>query len=426
MEYFKWKLLLVLTITFLSAQTRQSTHQVQAEYYKTITTPPSDKVTVLTGLDVLLEKKIALITGKAIALVTNQTGIDRYGIPNYKRLLALDDINLKVIFSPEHGLFGEADEEITYDKKIAELPEVFSLYGTVRKPTPEMLQGIDLIIYDIQDIGARFYTYISTLGLVMEAAAELQIPVLVLDRPNPIRSDIVEGPLLDLNYQSFVGKYPIPIRYGWTVGELAQKIVAEQWIPAAPSLSVVSMEGWYASLWYDETKLPWVKPSPNIPNVGTALIYPGMCLLEGTNVSEGRGTEHPFKWFGAPWIDGKILSQELNKLHLPGVIFVPKSFTPISIPGVADKPKYEDQLCDGIEIRVITRNKYQSLNVGVSVLKKLQELYPEDIVFKENRLNRLWGSDTLLKELIQKKKKQINFYAAGGFTILFLMTLLIK
>ena len=425
MEYFKWKLLLVLTITFLSAQTRQSTHQVQAEYYKTITTPPSEKVTVLTGLDVLLEKKIALITGKAIALVTNQTGIDRYGIPNYKRLLALDDINLKVIFSPEHGLFGEADEEITYDKKIAELPEVFSLYGTVRKPTPEMLQGIDLIIYDIQDIGARFYTYISTLGLVMEAAAELQIPVLVLDRPNPIRSDIVEGPLLDLNYQSFVGKYPIPIRYGWTVGELAQKIVAEQWIPAAPSLSVVSMEGWYASLWYDETKLPWVKPSPNIPNVGTALIYPGMCLLEGTNVSEGRGTEHPFKWFGAPWIDGKILSQELNKLHLPGVIFVPKSFTPISIPGVADKPKYEDQLCDGIEIRVITRNKYQSLNVGVSVLKKLQELYPEDIVFKENRLNRLWGSDTLLKEL-QKKKKQINFYAASGLTIFLLMTLLIK
>ena len=288
-----------------------------------------------------------------------------------------------------------------------------------------MLQGVDLIIYDIQDIGARFYTYISTLGLVMEAAAELEIPVLVLDRPNPIRSDIVEGPLLDLNYQSFVGKYPIPIRYGWTVGELAKKIVAEQWIPAVPSLSVVSMDGWYASLWYDETNLPWVKPSPNIPDVGTALIYPGMCLLEGTNVSEGRGTEHPFEWFGAPWIDGKVLSQELNKLHLPGVVFVPKSFTPISIPGVADKPKYENQLCNGIEIRVITRNKYQSLNVGVSVLKKLQELYPENIVFKENRLNRLWGSDTLLKEL-QKKQKQINFYAAGSFTIFLLMTLLIK
>ena len=417
--------LFILNLAILSAQSTRSIHQIQSEYYKTVPTPSVDKVSVLTGLDVLLEKKIDLITGKAIALVTNQTGVDRYGIPNYKRLLALDDIYLKVIFSPEHGLFGEADEEITYDKKITDLPEVFSLYGTVRKPTPEMLQGVDLIIYDIQDIGARFYTYISTLGLVMEAAAELQIPVLVLDRPNPIRSDIVEGPLLDLNYQSFVGKYPIPIRYGWTVGELAQKIVAEQWIPAVPSLSVVSMEGWYASLWYDETNLPWVKPSPNIPDVGTALIYPGMCLLEGTNVSEGRGTEHPFKWFGAPWIDGKILSQELNKLHLPGVVFVPKSFTPISIPGVADKPKYENQLCDGIEIRVITRNKYQSLNVGVSVLKKLQELYPENIVFKENRLNRLWGSDTLLKEL-QKKKKQINFYAASGLTILLLMTLLIK
>jgi uncharacterized protein YbbC (DUF1343 family) len=425
MEYFKWKLFLVLTITFLSAQTRKSTHQIQAEYYKTITTPPVNKVTVLTGLDVLLEKKIDLITGKAIALITNQTGIDRYGIPNYKRMLALDEIHLKVIFSPEHGLFGEADEEITYDKKIADLPEVFSLYGTVRKPTPEMLQGVDLIIYDIQDIGARFYTYISTLGLVMEAAAELQIPVLVLDRPNPIRSDIVEGPLLDLKYQSFVGKYPIPIRYGWTVGELAQKIVAEQWLAATPSLSVISMEGWYASLWYDETTLPWVKPSPNIPDVGTALIYPGMCLLEGTNVSEGRGTDHPFKWFGAPWIDGKILSQELNKLQLPGVVFVPKSFTPVSIPGVADKPKYENQLCNGIEIRVIARNEYQSLNVGVSVIKKLKEFYPENIVFKENRLNRLWGSDTLVKEL-QKKRIPINFYAAGGLTIFLLLTLLIN
>ena len=425
MEYFKWKLFLVLTITFLSAQTRKSTHQIQAEYYKTITTPPVNKVTVLTGLDVLLEKKIDLITGKAIALITNQTGIDRYGIPNYKRMLALDEIHLKVIFSPEHGLFGEADEEITYDKKIADLPEVFSLYGTVRKPTPEMLQGVDLIIYDIQDIGARFYTYISTLGLVMEAAAELQIPMLVLDRPNPIRSDIVEGPLLDLKYQSFVGKYPIPIRYGWTVGELAQKIVAEQWLAATPSLSVISMEGWYASLWYDETTLPWVKPSPNIPDVGTALIYPGMCLLEGTNVSEGRGTDHPFKWFGAPWIDGKILSQELNKLQLPGVVFVPKSFTPVSIPGVADKPKYENQLCNGIEIRVIARNEYQSLNVGVSVIKKLKEFYPENIVFKENRLNRLWGSDTLVKEL-QKKQIPINFYAAGGLTIFLLLTLLIN
>jgi uncharacterized protein YbbC (DUF1343 family) len=185
------------------------------------------------------------------------------------------------------------------------------------------------------------------------------------------------------------------------------------------------MEGWHASLWYDETTLPWVKPSPNIPDLVTALIYPGMCLLEGTNVSEGRGTDHPFKWFGAPWIDGKILSQELNKLQLPGVVFVPKLFTPISIPGVADKPKYENQLCNGIEIRVIARNEYQSLNVGVGVLKKLQELYPENIVFKENRLNSLWGSDTLLKEL-QKKRMHINFYAAGGLTVFLLLTLLIN
>ena len=417
--------ILFLLVNILFAQTHHSIHQIQSKYYNTIASPPVDKMPVRTGLDILLDSKIDLITGKTIALVTNQTGIDQNGNPNYKRLMSMDEIKLKVVFSPEHGLFGEADKEITYANQIEDLPKVYSLYGSRRKPTKEMLDGIDMIIYDIQDIGARFYTYISTLGLVMEAAAELNIPIIVLDRPNPIRSDIVEGPILDLKYQSFIGKYPIPIRYGLTIGELAEKIIQEKWIHPTPKLIIIPMEGWNASLWYDETTLPWVKPSPNIPNLETALIYPGMCLLEGTNISEGRGTDKPFKWFGAPWINSKNLSQELNKLKLSGVVFVPKSFTPISIPGVADKPKYENQLCHGLEIRIIDRNKYNSVKTGISVLKKINELYPDFLIIKKTRLNKLWGSDTLLKTL-QEKTVSYNYFAVGGITIFLLLISIIN
>ena len=417
--------ILFLLVNILFAQTHHSIHQIQSKYYNTIASPPVDKMPVRTGLDILLDSKIDLITGKTIALVTNQTGIDQNGNPNYKRLMSMDEIKLKVVFSPEHGLFGEADKEITYANRIEDLPKVYSLYGSRPKPTKEMLDGIDMIIYDIQDIGARFYTYISTLGLVMEAAAELNIPIIVLDRPNPIRSDIVEGPILDLKYQSFIGKYLIPIRYGWTIAELAEKIILEKWIHPTPKLITIPMEGWNASLWYDETTLPWVKPSPNIPNLETALIYPGMCLLEGTNISEGRGTDKPFKWFGAPWINSKNLSQELNKLKLSGVVFVPKSFTPISIPGVADKPKYENQLCHGLEIRIIDRNKYNSVKTGISVLKKINELYPDFLIIKKTRLNKLWGSDTLLKTL-QEKTVSYNYFAVGGITIFLLLISIIN
>ena len=415
----------IFITNLLAAQAYESIHQLQSKYYSSISTPPVDKVHIKTGIDILLDKKQNLIADKRIALVTNQTGVDQYGVANYKRLMELENVKLEVVFSPEHGIFGETDKEVTYNDGIKNLPKIYSLYGAVRKPTREMLDGIDIIIYDIQDIGARFYTYISTLGLVMEAAAELNIPVLVLDRPNPIRGDIVEGPILDIEYQSFIGKYPIPIRYGWTVAELAEKIIQENWINPTPQLTVIPMEGWNTSLWYDETTLPWIKPSPNIPNLETALIYPGMCLLEGTNISEGRGTNHPFKWFGAPWIDSKNLSQELNNLKLSGVVFVPKSFTPISIPGVADKPKYENQLCYGIEIRVIDRNKFNSVKSGVNILKTINEMYPDSLIIKEKRLNKLWGSDTLLKELKEKKVSN-NFFATEAITILLLFILLIN
>jgi len=394
-----------LSILFVSSLSCQSTspsiHQEQANYYKNKQTPPTHITNVKTGLDVLLKKHTDSLTGKSIALVTNHTGIDKMGVPNYKRIMALDDVDLKVIFSPEHGLFGEAaaGEKVNYEGKEIKLPTVISLYGKNRKPTESMLEGVDLILYDIQDIGARFYTYITTLGLVMESAGKLNIPVWILDRPNPIRGDRIEGPILDMDFQTFVGYYPIHIQYGGTVGSLGEKIIEEKWITHIPDIRIIEMDGYNNSLWFDETDLPWVKPSPNIPDLETAIIYPGMCLLEGTNVSEGRGTQHPFKWFGAPWINGHNLSQMLNNLNLPGVVFIPHSFTPKTIEGMAWKPKFENQVCQGIEIQVIDRNKYKSVLVGVHLLNILNQLYPDNMSYKEKHLNRLWGSDLLLKSL---------------------------
>ena len=385
-----------------SQQQKTSIHQEQSSFYKNQTDPITDKVNVKTGLDILLNEKIDILKNKSIALVTNHTGIDHNGIPNYRRLMAIDNVKIKVIFSPEHGLFGEASDgkKVIYKKEENDLPKIISLYGKIRKPTNEMLSGVDIIIYDIQDIGSRFYTYITTLGLVMEAAGQKKIPVLVLDRPNPIRGDIIEGPILDTNFRTFVGYYPIPIRYGGTIGDLAQKIIKEKWITPLPELKIIPLKGWRKRNWFDETDLIWTPPSPNIPDLETAIIYPGMCLIEGTNISEGRGTEKPFKWIGSPWIDGKVLSQKLNKLGMPGVVFIPRSFTPKSIPGKSENPKHKGKKCSGVEIQIINRNIYSSVNTGIIMLFTLYELDKEKIKFHEKHLNRLWGSDILLKSIL--------------------------
>ena len=383
-----------IILGFIFPQEHPGTHQTQLEKYKQQPDTDNEIREIRTGLDILLSDSLHLIQGKTIALVTNQTGIDHKGNPNYERLIDLNNVNLKVIFSPEHGLFGEAaaGEKVSYGDHEIELPNVISLYGKTRKPTPDMLKGVDIILYDIQDVGARFYTYITTLGLVMEAAGKLDIPVLVLDRPNPIRGDRFEGPVLNKEFQSFVGYYPIPIQYGLTIGELALMIVSEKWINTIPSLSVIPMDGWSGNMWFDDASLPWVSPSPNIPDLETAIIYPGMCLLEATNVSEGRGTFHPFVRFGTPWIDAHELSQTLNKLHLPGVVFSPITFTPITIPGMAQNPKYENTLCQGIEIHIIDRNQYQSVLTGISVISSIANLYPAKIEYKEEWFTKLWGS----------------------------------
>ena len=401
------KILLYSSATLVSINCQQTKtdmgiHQSQSIYFKNKPEPLTEKIKVLNGIDVLLKKKLHFIQSRKIALVTNHSGVDKNLVPNYKRLMEVEDLELKVIFSPEHGLFGESEagEKINYTE-LKELPKVISLYGGTRKPSPEMLDGVNLIIYDIQDIGARFYTYISTLGLVMEAGAELGIPVLVLDRPNPIRGDIIEGPILDIKYQSFVGQYPIATRYGGTVGELAKKIIKNKWITSLPELEIIKMEGWQPNAWFDQTDLPWVAPSPNIPDLKTAIIYPGMCLFEGTNVSEGRGTPNPFKWIGAPWIDGKKLSQTLNNFKLPGVVFVPKSFIPVETPGKSENPKFKNQKCHGIEVWITDRDQYKSIDVGVLTLFSIYNMYPNDIKIRESSLNRLWGSSELYKKLLR-------------------------
>ena len=401
------KILLYSSATLVSINCQQTKtdmgiHQSQSIYFKNKPEPLTEKIKVLNGIDVLLKKKLHFIQSRKIALVTNHSGVDKNLVPNYKRLMEVEDVELKVIFSPEHGLFGESEagEKINYTD-LKDLPKVISLYGGTRKPSAEMFDGVNLIIYDIQDIGTRFYTYISTLGLVMEAGADLGIPVLVLDRPNPIRGDIIEGPILDIQYRSFVGQYPISTRYGGTVGELAKKIIKNKWITSLPELEIIKMEGWQPNAWFDQTDLPWVAPSPNIPDLKTAIIYPGMCLFEGTNVSEGRGTPNPFKQIGAPWIDGKKLSQTLNNFKLPGVVFVPKSFIPVEIPGKSENPKFKNQKCHGIEVWVTDRDQYKSIDVGVLTLFSIYNMYPNDIKIRESGLNRLWGSSELYKKLLR-------------------------
>jgi uncharacterized protein YbbC (DUF1343 family) len=353
---------------------------------------------IRSGLDILLSEKMELINGKSIGLVTNNSGLDHKGIPNYKQLMKRKNVDLKIIFSPEHGLFGEAadGEEVSYNQ-VEAFPEIISLYGGNRKPTFEQLSELDLIIYDIQDIGARFYTYISTLGLVMEAAAEANIKVIVLDRPNPINGIKIEGPILEIKNQSFVGYYPIPIRYGLTIGELAKMIIGENWINKAPELEVIPLKNWDRSLWLDETSINWVKPSPNIPSLDIATIYPGMCLLEATNMNEGRGTNKPFKRFGAPWVNKNVLNDSLNALNLPGVSFIPISYIPSDISGVAINPKYKNKVCNGVEIIINNRNNYNSVHTGFKVLMTLKKLYPNDFKINSKRMKKLWGKDNFGK-----------------------------
>ena len=319
---------------------------------------------VLTGLDVLADQKFALLSGHSVGLVTNQTGIDLRGRRAIDLIAAAPGVRLQAIFSPEHGLTGVSNTDVPHSRDVITGRPIWSLYGSTRRPTSAMLKDITLIVFDIQDVGARYYTYLTTLVYVMEEAAKQKIPVLVLDRPNPINGRVVEGPLMDPDLQSFTAPHPIPVRTGLTIGEFGKLAAAERKIPV--SLTVVPLVGWDRDRWFDETGLPWVNPSPNIRSVTQALLYSGVGLLEATNLSVGRGTDMPFEVIGAPWIEPRGLADALNRQGLRGVRFDPIWFTP-----TADV--YTNISCGGVRMVVTDREAIRPVTVAFALARTLRE-----------------------------------------------------
>jgi uncharacterized protein YbbC (DUF1343 family)/CubicO group peptidase (beta-lactamase class C family) len=345
-----------------------------------LTPSPRPRAPVATGLDVLVRSGFRQLRGRKVGLVTNHTGLDREGRSAIDLLHRAEGVKLVALFSPEHGIRGTVDARVPDGKDARTGLPVYSLYGARRKPTADTLRGIDTLVFDIQDAGCRFYTYISTLGLVLEAAREHRLRVVVLDRPNPIGGLEVEGPVLDAGRESFVAYHALPVRHGLTVGELARLFNAERKIGA--DLEVIRLEGWRRGDLYDATGLTWVNPSPNLRGLTAALLYPGIGLLETTNVSVGRGTERPFEWVGAPWIDGRQLTAALAELGLPGVRFVPVQRTPS-----ASVHKGRD--CGGVEIIVADWSRFRPVRTGLAVASTLRRLYPS--LWQVERYNVLLG-----------------------------------
>ena len=316
---------------------------------------PVSYQSVLTGLDILELNRFDILQNKSVGLISNHTSINRFDRHLAELIIANQKMHVPIIFTPEHGFKGNLGAgDIVKDQQKYLKAKVVSLYGKNKKPKKADLNGLDILVFDLQDVGARYYTYTSTLTLVMKAAAENSIPLIVLDRPNPLRGDKIQGPLLEMEYSSFVGMHPIPIRHGLTMGELAVMINENGWLGEKlhVDLTIIPMKGWERDMWYDETGIYWKPPSPNLPSFNAALAYLGTCLLEGTNVSEGRGTYSPFLNIGAPWIDAKEFTKELQKLDLPGVQFHPHTFMPISMLDRAKYPKFENQECFGIMIQL--------------------------------------------------------------------------
>jgi len=326
--------------------------------------PPAEPVR--TGLDNLVRTNFASLVGYSVGLVTNHTGLDARGRRNIDLLAAAPGVRLAAIFSPEHGLGGDADADVPHTRDAVTGVPVWSLYGPTKRPSAAMLKDITLLVFDIQDVGVRYYTYLTTLVYVMEEAARLGIPVVVLDRPNPITGRYVEGPLMDPDLASFTAPHTIPVRTGMTIGEFGRMAAAERQLNV--SLTIVPLEGWDRSRWYDETALPWVNPSPNIRSVTQALLYSGVGLLEATNLSVGRGTEAPFEVVGAPWIEPHGLARALNDLRLLGVRFDPVVFTP-----TADV--YKNVPCSGVRLIVTDREAIRPVTVGLAVGRVLRERY---------------------------------------------------
>jgi uncharacterized protein YbbC (DUF1343 family) len=340
------------------------------------------QVPVLSGLDVLRADSFAPLRGKRVGLVTNHTGRARDGATAIDLLHGAKDVSLVALFSPEHGIRGILDARVPSELDEKTRLPIHSLYGETRRPTAEMLEGVEAVVFDLQDIGARFYTYMTTMAYVMEETAKRSIPVYVLDRPNPVNGYQIEGPTLDKSMIGFTGYFPaMPVRHGMTLGELAKLFNGENKIGAA--LTVIPMRNWDRNRWFDETGLPWINPSPNMRNLLQATLYPGVGAIEGTNVSVGRGTDTPFEQIGAPWIDGVQLAEALNARAIPGVRFYPVRFTPAS-------SKYAKEECQGVFMVVTDRAALRPVRLGVELASMLHKLYGAK--YEVEAAERLFGS----------------------------------
>jgi uncharacterized protein YbbC (DUF1343 family) len=343
------------------------------------------KPPVLLGIDVLEQQGYALLQGKQVGLITNQTGLDSQGRSTADLLAKAPGVKLVALFSPEHGIRGkrEAGQAIgdTIDPKL-HLP-VYSLYGAVQKPTPEMLNAIDVLVFDLQDVGARFYTYLTTMGLAMEAASQRGISFMVLDRPNPSGGSVLEGEVLDPRIHHFTAYFQVPVRHGFTAGEMAQWYNQTQKLGL--SLTVISMKNWTRDELWPETQLDFVPPSPNIRNANAAILYSGVGMFEATNVSVGRGTDSPFEQIGAPWMNGETLAKRLNDLHLSGVEFKAVTFTP-------NGDTYMGQSCFGVHLTILNANAVRPVDLFVQVSCVLRELWPKDYQLRWDEVARVTGS----------------------------------
>ncbi len=361
-----------------------------------------EKLTI--GADRLLSEYFNLIKGKRIGLVTNESGILSNGTPLVDTLANIHDVKLVALFGPEHGVRSDNPAGKSVDNSVDSKTgiKVYSLYGKNKKPTPEMLKNVDVLVYDIQDVGARFYTFISTLFYVVQAGDENHIPIIVLDRPNPINGINVEGPIRKEDEASFVGIAPLPIVTGMTIGELAKLYAGEHYIGKnlTPNLTIIKMKNWKRNSYLDQYSLPWINPSPNIPDLETAIVYPGTCLIEGTNVSEGRGTLHPFLTIGAPFINSDSLIKKLVDLKIPGVNLKPISYIPIDIPKMATDPKYKGQNCNGISIHIIDREKFRTVDFGIKLICALHSLYPDKFKFRDAGFDRLSGDKSVRENIL--------------------------
>ena len=369
---------------------------------------------IINGADLLFSENLNLISGKKVGVVCNHTSLLADGKHLVDALLDQNNVSVKSIFTPEHGFNGsaEAGELIDYKKNLYKDIPIISLYGKDRKPSKENLKDVDVLIFDIQDVGARFYTYISTMYYVLESAGENNIPVIILDRPNPIGGNYVDGTVLDPNYKSFVGIAEIPITHGMTIGELAKYFVGEKLVPnwKNVSLNVISCKNWKREI-PDRFYSKWNSPSPNINSLETALVYPGTCLLEGTNISEGRGTRFPFLQIGAPFFKSEDIIEKLNLLKVDGAEFQPVSFIPEDITEMATNPKFEGKTCFGIKIKITDPNKFESVKFGVKLLYVLTKLYGSKVKFSESSFDRLAGTN-ILRQQINNKMKPDKIFAS--------------